>query len=381
MTNEPSAQQKNNSGFSLVEVMIALTMLAIAGAAAARYMTDNQKSMKALATTSSLDRFELRLRELVQKPTLLLNTRNYPTPASNAMQKCINAGGTCNVGHTDISLIDPLKPTSRVAGTPALPVYVDLEGNTCDEAPAACPPNRFPLLSRGAFSGAPAGIKIYYCLMVRPDIADDAVKVAVKQSGVTSDSCATFSGVAAARFVRPRTDQFKATTQPPISFGSFVDCSAQGKIVTGVNADGSPICGTATNAVNATNATNADVAQYAMAPAPATGKVFVQPGVCPSGTVMAGVRPNGQLECQSLGSRFDVLAVDGGPSYTGLANFKDSNVSCPADRKLLNCVCFCGSGVMNSCHTSFEGSLCTVRCTPWEGSTNASSRAIANCLR
>ena len=128
-----------NSGFSIIEVFITLSILGIVGALVTKYTVDALDNRYRIEALAMRDGLVTRLRKVVSKQNLVYSSRSFSSRGNSLLAACIEEAGRCET--TDID-----KPVGfflgypggdgpkAMAGPRGNPVYFAHKGNRCLEA-------------------------------------------------------------------------------------------------------------------------------------------------------------------------------------------------------------------------------------------------------
>jgi Tfp pilus assembly protein PilV len=125
----------NNSGATLIELMVAFSLISFIAMALTKFMVDSNSNVDSLSTATNRDLILVRLQKLAQNNRALKLTSDYP--ANNMFANCTGgAGFTPNSCNHNVSqplvLLD--NQGSPVSGTASQRVYYDNDGNLCPAA-------------------------------------------------------------------------------------------------------------------------------------------------------------------------------------------------------------------------------------------------------
>lgn len=228
------------SGLSLVEVMLAMTILSLAGAATMRSMSDSFKSLQSLETISSLDEGVRNLRRTLNTTDELgLNATVRNTPA---LQSCF-AARNCNIRNQPIDVVDS---ANRVlAGSN---VFYSLAGQVCTGS--SCEIDRFPVHAQSQVNALGASLAFSYCLSLRAEVSLSSPlgKRLVPfgtMARTASSSCSAILGGGGARLPRLALRPLDGSGVVGVSSSQALPdltCSDPRSLLSGVDSSGRAVC-------------------------------------------------------------------------------------------------------------------------------------------
>lgn len=298
---------KHASGFSMVEMMITVSILGVVGAGVGSMMSGAFKSSRTLQATRGLDDLTRKIKMTIEEPGHLnmtiakngsiLGTINATTGAYSG---CIADASNCAGINTPIEIFERHAGTnfsgtgSRLTGTPTSPVYYSIEGQKCE---GTCAPSMYPLIALSRVRGDGTGVRFYFCLLARPT---PAARKSIPQAwlGVSETKAITEStacreiitehalsvgpGDTQYAYVRPLTTAFDPTARS-IVLSSRVSCPV-GQTLRGFLMSGAPDCA-------------ASYTPTPLPPTPTPTPISLPGGACGAGSAVVSVNSAGAATC------------------------------------------------------------------------------------
>lgn len=279
---------QNSKGMSLVEVMIALAVVGVVSAGVGSMMLNAFKSNRNIGIIRNLDDTTRKVRAIIEEPGHLTATLNQQsTIFGTASTGCRANPAACAAINTEMSFFDSSRGSAaatpnRLTGTTASPVFYAVEGQRCDPATgAACPDTRFPIMALSRVQGSGAGVRFFFCFLVRDSAtARRSIPKVFHGADVSQtascESIYRLSGLSVARqpFLRPLNSTYAPSSW--INLSQRIGCNA-GQIMMGFKLNGDPDCATPT-------------------PTPTPTPISLPGGTCAGGVVI-GMNPNGSPQC------------------------------------------------------------------------------------
>jgi|GEM_PF-5261327 len=332
---------RKESGFSLVEVMVAATVLIAISAATSKMLTGQFSANTAVQVIADLNQIVRSLNEVVRIPSGLVPSADLAdatgTPLNPTLKACFQAGmdedaaTLCNQPtQSRIWLVNPANVAERLAGpgTGSSRVYLTTGGVRCSGSDTQCPVMRYPLESLASFQGNATGVIISYCLRVRSKAAQTIASVRPLITSPTQTltavdkdfpSCRAFYGsdaeVVEMPPVRPHSRQYIPVASP-VAFQAVRSCKPT-EVVVGIRSDGTPKCAVAPKQTPDANADGKCVPGSFVKSLSADGTPVCESPLqvlqnfsCPKGTVLQGFDSSSRPTCSAPISTSIVLTAD-----------------------------------------------------------------------